>query len=186
MLPSKMVPFTVACWRTKPIQKRNVWTQIFGKTEEKISKFKQNRIRVIGALEHWHKNFLTNEIIFIFCIEYRKIPKISPGAYIFQRSFLRGLHTEGNFRFKIGYAYTGRKTCVSKSIGLAYSWKEIYVSNLQQFFTETRLENVDLSKTQPCKYFVCTDRGNPSQDWRVSYANSNILWHFFTLIIGHT
>ena len=35
-----------------------------------------------------------------------------------------------------------------------YSWKEIYVSNLQQFFTETRLENVDLSKTQPCKYFV--------------------------------
>ena len=45
---------------------------------------------------------------------------------------------------------------VSKSIGLAYSWKEVYVTNLQQFFTETRLENVDLSKTQPCKYFVYT------------------------------
>ena len=35
---------------------------------------------------------------------YRKIPKISPGAYIFQRSFLRGLCTEGNLRFKIDWA----------------------------------------------------------------------------------
>ena len=26
--------------------------------------------------------------------------KISPGAYIFQRPFLRGLSTEGNLRFK--------------------------------------------------------------------------------------
>ena len=35
---------------------------------------------------------------------YRKIPKIIPGAYIFQRSFLRGLSTEGNLRFKIDCA----------------------------------------------------------------------------------
>ena len=28
-------------------------------------------------------------------IKYRKIPKISPGAYIFQSPFLRGLHLEG-------------------------------------------------------------------------------------------
>ena len=28
-------------------------------------------------------------------IIYRKIPKISPGAYIFQRPFLRGLFLEG-------------------------------------------------------------------------------------------
>ena len=28
-------------------------------------------------------------------LKYRKIPKISPGAYIFQRPFLRGLHWEG-------------------------------------------------------------------------------------------
>ena len=26
---------------------------------------------------------------------YRKIPKVSPGAYIFQRPFLRGLYLEG-------------------------------------------------------------------------------------------
>ena len=36
--------------------------------------------------------------------KYRKIPKISPGAYIFQRPFLRGLSTEGNLRFKIDWA----------------------------------------------------------------------------------
>ena len=46
---------------------------------------------------------------------YRKIPKISPGAYIFQRPFLRGLYfggayirrslyTEGNLRFKTDWA----------------------------------------------------------------------------------
>ena len=35
---------------------------------------------------------------------YRKISKIIPGAYIFQRPFLRGLSTEGNLRFKIDWA----------------------------------------------------------------------------------
>ena len=48
--------------------------------------------------------------------EYRKIPKISPGAYIFQRPFLRGLFLEGLI-FK--GAYLRREICVSKSIGLA-------------------------------------------------------------------
>ena len=40
------------------------------------------------------------------------------------------------------------------SLYVYYSWKEIYVSNLQHVFTKTRLEDIDLSKTQPCKYFV--------------------------------
>ena len=40
-----------------------------------------------------------------FTVLYRKIPKISPGAYIFQRPFLRGLYSErlmygGKFAFK--------------------------------------------------------------------------------------
>ena len=35
---------------------------------------------------------------------YRKIPKISRGAYIFWKPFLRGLSTERNFRFKICWA----------------------------------------------------------------------------------
>ena len=31
---------------------------------------------------------------------YRKIPKINPGAYAFQRPFLKGLPMEGNVRFQ--------------------------------------------------------------------------------------
>ena len=47
-------------------------------------------------------------------LTYRKIPKISPGAYIFERPFLRGLSTEGNLRFKIDWAtlIVGRKFAV--------------------------------------------------------------------------
>ena len=48
-------------------------------------------------------------------IRYRKIPKISPGAYIFQRPF-EGLFLEGLI---FGGAYLRREICVSKSIGLA-------------------------------------------------------------------
>ena len=46
---------------------------------------------------------------------YRKIPKISPGAYTFERPFLRGLFLEG---LLFGGAYLRRESCVSKSIGL--------------------------------------------------------------------
>ena len=49
-------------------------------------------------------------------LKYCKIPKISPGAHIFQRPFLRGLSFEGLI---FGGAYLRRKICVSKSIGLA-------------------------------------------------------------------
>ena len=49
-------------------------------------------------------------------MEYRKILKISPGAYIFQRPFLRDLFLEGLI---FGGAYLRREICVSKSIGLA-------------------------------------------------------------------
>ena len=51
---------------------------------------------------------------------YYKIPKISPGAYIFQRPFLRGLFLEGLI---FGGAYLWREICVSKSIGLALQLK---------------------------------------------------------------
>ena len=46
----------------------------------------------------------------------RKIPKISPGAYIFQRPFFRGLLLEG---LMFGGAYLRREIFVYKSIGLA-------------------------------------------------------------------
>ena len=48
----------------------------------------------------------------------------------------------------------GGKYASQNQSGLAYSWKESYVSNLLHVFTQTRLEDVDLSKPQPCKYFV--------------------------------
>ena len=47
---------------------------------------------------------------------YRKIQKISPEAYIFQRPFLRGLFLEGLI---FGEDYLRREICVSKSIWLA-------------------------------------------------------------------
>ena len=56
-------------------------------------------------------------------INYRKIPKISPGAYIFQRPFLRGLFLEGLI---FGGAYLRREISISNLIGLACSGKEIY------------------------------------------------------------
>ena len=56
-------------------------------------------------------------------LKYRKIPKISPRAYIFQRPFLRGLFLEGPI---FGGAYVRREICVIKSVGLDCSGKEIY------------------------------------------------------------
>ena len=61
--------------------------------------------------------------MYTYIQKYRKIPKISPGAYIFQRPFLRGLFLEGLI---FGGAYVRREICVSKSIRLACSGKEIY------------------------------------------------------------
>ena len=40
---------------------------------------------------------------------YRKIPKISPGAFIFQRPFLKGLFLEGPI---FGGAYVRREICL--------------------------------------------------------------------------
>ena len=45
-------------------------------------------------------------------IVYRKIPKISPGAYIFQGAFLRGLFLEGLI------------------FGGAYFWRGLYLERL--------------------------------------------------------
>ena len=56
-------------------------------------------------------------------LNYRKIPEISPGAYIFQRPFLRGLFLEGPI---FGGAYVRREICVIKLVGPACSGKEIY------------------------------------------------------------
>ena len=53
-------------------------------------------------------------------IQYCKILKISPGAYIFQKLFWRGLSTERNLRFKIDLAslIVGGKFTVSALFSL--------------------------------------------------------------------
>ena len=65
----------------------------------------------IVTTQYLHPQVLSNRKHGIFHIRYRKIPKISPGAYIFQRPFLRGLFLEGPI---FGGAYVRREICVSK------------------------------------------------------------------------
>ena len=57
---------------------------------------------------------LTHTYLFVVIfLLYRKIPKISPGAYIFQRAFLRGLFFEG--------LIFGGKFAFQNQLGLPYS-----------------------------------------------------------------
>ena len=51
-------------------------------------------------------------------MNYRKIPKISAGAYIFQKPFLKGLFLEG-------LIYQGKFAFQSR-LRQPFSWKEIY------------------------------------------------------------
>ena len=51
----------------------------------------------------------------LYITEYHKIPKISPGAHIFERPFLRDLFLEG---LVFRGAYLRREISFSKSIGL--------------------------------------------------------------------
>ena len=70
----------------------------------------------------------------------------------------------------------GGGMCVSKSARLIMMWGRgggrKYASQMplgyfivgREFMSVIRLKDADLSKTQPCKYFVYMIRGNPSQD----------------------
>ena len=78
-----------------------------------LLKFDKNRgpVRPLGGLSSQSlKDFCPNDRT------YRKIPKINPGAYIFQRPLLRGLFLEG---LMFRGAYLRRETCISKLIGKA-------------------------------------------------------------------
>ena len=76
----------------------------------------------------------------------------------------RGLYFWKTFEGLIfGGACIRREICVSKSIGLAERWKEIYV---------TVIDHGNM------------DRGNPSQEWKLNYGNRNKLWLFLTAIFG--
>ena len=53
--------------------------------------------------------------------------------------------------------------------------KKIYVSNLQKVLTETFLGDIDLTRLRHGSILSIFERGNPSQELRVNYANNNIL-----------
>ena len=72
--------------------------QIFGFNDLRISHFFVGGGRWVGM-----------DLLKRRSSNYRKIPKISPGAYIFQRPFLRGLFLEGLI---FGRAYLWREICV--------------------------------------------------------------------------
>ena len=80
-----------------------------------VSRTLIKRIRLV-QIETKAISFSSGAENIIYLLSYCKIPKISPRAYIFQRSFLRGLFLEGLI---FGRAYLQREICVSKSIGLA-------------------------------------------------------------------
>ena len=63
--------------------------------------------------------------------DYRKIPKISPGAYIFQRPFLRGLFLEGPL---FGGAYLWREIRVfSEFYGIYFRHQLLLVPNRKRY-----------------------------------------------------
>ena len=72
-----------------------------------------------------------------FCISLISIILISPGAYILQGPFFCGLFLEG---LMFGGAYERREICVSKSIGLACSGKEITIFALLYFVFEGKFQ----------------------------------------------
>ena len=71
-----------------------------------------NRINLCEGF--WRKSYTLPQTLYLSLSlkNCRKIPKISPGAYIFQRPFLRGLVLEGLI---LGGAYLWREICASKS-----------------------------------------------------------------------
>ena len=72
-----------------------------------------------NAVSLWKRMILSRKDFFLnknYLSFHCKIPKIGPGAYIFQRPFLRGLFLKGLI---FGGAYLWREICVFKSIGLA-------------------------------------------------------------------
>ena len=68
-----------------------------------------------------------------FCIKniYRKISKISPGAYIFQRPFLRGLIFEG---LNFGGAYIQRGLSTEGNLRFKSNWVSLTIGIKLTFF----------------------------------------------------
>ena len=80
--------------------------------EERRSSFQSNELYNISdsLAIAWPYCIYKDKESLSYMITYRKIPKISPGAYIFQRPFLRDLFLEG---LLFHGAYLMREICIS-------------------------------------------------------------------------
>ena len=85
-----------------------------------FSKFKRKKCREFSSLAVKKRAFTVSASkrctvqLIRRVLYYRKIPKISPGGYIFQRSFLRGLFLEGPI---FGGAYARREIAFQNRLG---------------------------------------------------------------------
>ena len=68
---------------------------------------------------------------FIYDPKYHKIPKISPGAYIFQGPFLRGLFLEGLI---FGGAYIRRGLSTEGNLHFKIDWASLIVGSKSTVF----------------------------------------------------
>ena len=82
---------------------------------------------------------------------YRKIPKISPGAYFFQRHLLRGLSTEGNLRFKIDWA--------SLIVGSKFTVFALFYVVFEGHFPSTSPQGAYIWRGDLTKGFLCYRSG---------------------------
>ena len=112
-------------------------------------------------------------------IRHRKIPKISPGAYIFQRPFLRGLFLEGliyggkfSLHNRLSWPYScreiyhfcfvllftwgqfrGTSSPPGDIFGGAYTWRDLF-SAFYDILSKKNLKILNLSKHSSFKLFI--------------------------------
>ena len=104
---------------------------LFSKSKSPVLLFVFVFVFCIFSTQHQVQNYSLQKINFVplsKIVYNRKIPKISPGAYIFQRPILRGLFLEG-------LMYRGKFEFQNR-LGQPYSWKEIYRFSLFYFVFE--------------------------------------------------
>ena len=130
-------------------------------------------------------------------LPYRKIPKISPGAHIFEGPFFRGLFMEGNLRFKIDWASlivrrTFTRFCLVYFVfegnfqvqapgglifGGAYTWRGLFSEFYGTLSALPRIDNTP-DRQNPGSKSLLSDEINRSHGLRkackVIYNNKNI------------
>ena len=93
-------------------------------------------------------------------IKYRKILKISPGTYIFQRPFLRGLYLE---RLIFGGAYIRRGLSTEGKLGFKIDWASLIVQVNVPFLFCFLCIRGQLPSTSPWRTYIW--RGDLTEDF---------------------